>query len=267
MRSPATAALLLLVLVLVPAAPARADGLPVLGVDAGLTGVAGGGLRYVTLGAGARSTTVAAVRREGGQVLNAAALRGAFTIPAVALDGSPSGLSADGRTLVLIRPRARFPQRRTVLALLDVPSLRVRRILRLRGDYSFDAIAPDGRALYLIQYVSRSDPTRYLVRAYDVRAGRLVAAPVVDPSERGEKMRGLPLSRATSADGRSAYTLYDGGGGEPFIHALDTRARTAVCVDLPQLAGRGDLSSLRLVRRRGLTVMSRRGPVVQVNTR
>src|SRR5439155_1643004 len=194
-------------------AAARADGLPVLGIDAGPSGVARGGIRYVTLGNGARSTMVAAVRREGGQVLRAASLRGAFTVPAVALDGSASGLSADGRTLVLIRPRAAFPQARTVLAILAVPELRVRRVLRLRGDFSFDAIAPDGRSLYLIQYVSRTDATRYVVRAYDLAARRLVRAPVVDPRERGEKMRGLPLTRAASADGRWAYTLYAGGGG------------------------------------------------------
>ena len=267
MRSPATAALLLLVLAASPA-HARADGLPVRGIDAGPSGVARGGIRYVTLGNGARSTMVAAVRREGGQVLRAAALRGAFTVPAVALDGSASGLSADGRTLVLIRPRAAFPQARTVLAILAVPELRVRRVLRLRGDFSFDAIAPDGRSLYLIQYVSRTDATRYVVRAYDLAARRLVRAPVVDPRERGEKMRGLPLTRAASADGRWAYTLYDGGGGAPFIHALDTRARTAVCVDLPQLAARPHLASLRLlVRRHALTVVSPRRPVVQVDAR
>ncbi|HEY3019958.1 MAG TPA: hypothetical protein VGJ32_07175 [Solirubrobacteraceae bacterium] len=264
MRSTATAALLLLVL----AAPARGDGLPVLGVDAGYTGVAGGGIRYVTLGNGARSTTLAAVRRQAGQVLNARVLPGAFTIPAVALDGSASGLSADGRTLVLIRPRASFPQARTVLAILDVPALRVRRVVRLRGDFSFDAIAPDGRLLYLIQYVSRTDPTRYVVRAYDVRARRLISAPVVDPRERGEKMRGLPQTRAASTDGRWAYTLYDGGGGEPFVHALDTRAATAVCVDLPQLAGRADLGRLRLVRKPGkLSVVAGRGSVVEIDTR
>jgi hypothetical protein len=49
-------------------------------------------------------------------------------------------------------------------------------------------------------------------------------------------MAGLPLSRASSPDGRWAYTLYDADGGEPFVHALDTVGRTAVCIDLPQLA-------------------------------
>ena len=49
------------------------------------------------------------------------------------------------------------------------------------------------------------------------------------------EMRGTALSRVGSEDGRWAYTLYDGGGDVPFIHALDTVGDKAVCVFLPQL--------------------------------
>jgi hypothetical protein len=60
-------------------------------------------------------------------------------------------------------------------------------------------------------------------------------------------MRGLPVARASSPDGRWAYTLYDESGGEyPFIHALDTETATARCIDLDQLAGRDDLYALSL---------------------
>ena len=111
-------------------------------------------------------------------------LRGWFSIPAVAYDGSPSGLSADGRTLVLISPRTRFPRRRTTFAVVDTRRLRVRRRVALRGDFSFDAISPDGRTLYLIEYSPARLP-KYAVRAYDLRAGRLLAAPVVDPQRAG----------------------------------------------------------------------------------
>ena len=45
-------------------------------------------------------------------------------------------------------------------------------------------------------------------------------------------MHGNPMTRATSADGRWAYTLYD-GNGHPFVHALDTAPATARCIDLP----------------------------------
>jgi len=232
------------------AAPGTAsgDGLPVEGVDAGATGVAWAGAaeRYVTLPAGRGRTVVARIASDGGQVLQSTTLHGRFTIPAVALDGSASGLSADGSTLALIRPRAGFPQRRTKLVLLDGERLRLHSAVTLRGDFSFDAVSPDGRSVYLIQYRSRRDPTRYAVRVYDTTAPRLLPKPIVDPREPDERMRGLPITRATSADGRWAYTLYDGAGGHPFVHALDTVARTAACIDLDALAGARHLSQLRL---------------------
>jgi hypothetical protein len=231
----------------IAAATAKADGLPVLGVDVGSLGVAApsGTARYVTLPAKGH-TVVAGVQQNGGQILASRVLPGNFTIPAVAYDGSAGGLSADGRVLVLIQPRARFPREQTTLAILDTRQLRARRFLRLRGDFSFDAISPKGDWLYLIQYVSPQDPTRYLVRTYDLRQNRLLTAAVIDPRARGEKMRGNPLSRATSPDGRWAYTLYDGAGRTPFIHALDTSSRTARCIDLEGLAGKNDLWRLRL---------------------
>jgi hypothetical protein len=79
-----------------------------------------------------------------------------------------------------------------------------------------------------------------------MRRGRLIEKPIVDPNNPGEKMRGNPLSRAMSADGRWAYTLYDGAGATPFVHALDTVARSAHCIDLDGIAGRKDLWQLRL---------------------
>ncbi|MFL5931164.1 MAG: hypothetical protein ACJ75P_07900 [Gaiellaceae bacterium] len=225
------------------AAAAHGDGLPVPVDDAGgegitaANGAATEGVRYVALRGNGHSV-VARVQRAGGRALGWTFLPGAFTIPAVALDGSPAGLSADGRTLVLIRPRVSFPQRSTRLAILDARRLRVRRIVTLRGDFSFDAISPNGRHVYLIQYVAPKDPTRYAVRSYDVARSRLSPGQIVDPRERDEAMRGFPLTRTTSADGRWAYTLYDGAGDHPFIHALDTRGRTARCIDLDSLTVR-----------------------------
>jgi len=252
------------------AVAARADGLPVLGIDVGGTGVAAqsGGARYVTLSAG-RSTVLARVNPNGGRILRSTVLPGIYTIPAVAYDGSASGLSADGRTLVLIQPRLGFPRARTGLIVLNARLLRPQRTITLRGDFSFDAVSPQGRFLYLIQYTSAYDPTRYLVRAYDVRAGQLLAKPVVDPREPGDKMRGSPVTRATSPDGRWAYTLYDGAGTMPFVHALGTSTRTARCIDLDALAGT-QLSQmhLRVDGPRGTLTVSRGSqPVVIVDTR
>src|SRR6266576_5005894 len=235
-----------LVAAIVPAA-ARADGLPVLGIDVGSTGVASSsdGARYVTIPAGSR-TIVEQIAQHGGQVLAWRSLRGTFTIPAVAYDGSAGGLSADGTTLVLIEPRTSFPRATTKLVILSSDGLKQQRVVKLQGDFSFDAVSPTGSWLYFIHYVSPNDPTRYLVQAYDVLRGRLLAKPIIDPDEPGEKMRGNPLSRTMSADGRWAYTLYDGAGTTPFVHALDTVARSAHCIDLDGIAAGTDLWQLRL---------------------
>ena len=191
-----------LVAALIPAA-ARADGLPVLGIDVGTTGVASSsdGARYVTIPEGSR-TIVEQIAQHGGQVLAWRSVRGTFTIPAVAYDGSAGGLSADGTTLVLIEPRASFPRATTKLVVMNSDGLKPLRVVKLQGDFSFDAVSPKGSWLYFIHYVSPNDPTRYLVQAYDVLRGRLLAKPIIDPDEPGEKMRGNPLSRTMSADGR-----------------------------------------------------------------
>lgn len=231
----------------VAAGPADADGLPVGGVEVGPSGVTGPAddVRYVALRAGP-STLVARVGQDGGRVLGTRLLPGRFTIPAVALDGSAAGLSADGRTLVLIRPRASFPRRQTALAVLGTARLRLRETITLAGDFSFDALSPDGSLLYLVQYVDRRDATRYVVRGYDLERGQLLPEPVVDPKVFGKVMRGYPVTRAVSPDGRWAYTLYDGGGGHPFVHALDTAEGTAACIAVEALAGRADLLDVRL---------------------
>jgi hypothetical protein len=251
------------------ASAARADGLPVLGIDVGNEGIATveGASRFVTLRAGP-DTIVARVAKNGGGVLHSRLLKGTLTIPAVAYDSSAGGLSADARTLVLIEPRISFPRTETTLLALDTKRLVPIRLAKLHGDFSFDAISPQGRWMYLIQYLSPTDPTRYRVRAYDIREGRMLARPVLDPTEPGDKMRGAPLSRAMSADGRWAYTLYDGAGGTPFIHALDTSHRTARCIDLESLAGRNDLWRLRLRMDGGaVTVQGPHGAVLAVDSR
>jgi hypothetical protein len=209
------------------------------------------------------------VNPHNGRVLASRLVGGTFTIPAVAYDGSAAGLSADGHTLVLIHPRASFPRAQTPLMVVDAKRLRTLWVVRLHGDFSFDAISPRGSFVYLIEYISPTDPTRYRVRAYDLAANRLLAQPVVDPREPGEKMGGSPLTRATSPDGRWAYTLYDGAGKTPFVHALDTSTRSARCIDLDALTGT-NLSRLRLhldSAAHTLTINSGQRPMVVIDTR
>jgi len=247
-----------LVLASFAAPAASADGLPVLNVDVGASGVAapGGTVRYLTVTVGTQ-TLVEATRRGGGQIVRMQAWPGTWTIPAVAYDGSASGLSADRRTLVLIEPRTSFPRAQTRLLVVQARTLRQADVVVLHGDFSFDAVSPNGSRIFLIHYMSAIDPTRYEVRAYDVRARSLLAKPIVDPRDAAEKMRGNPVSRVMSPDGRFAYTLYD-GNGHPFVHALDTAASTARCIDLEGIPAKTNLWALRLQ-------LSTRGRVLSVD--
>jgi hypothetical protein len=213
-------------------------------------------------------TVVVQIDRDGGRVSRWWHLPGSYHLPAVAYDLSGSSLSADGSTLVLARFSRAYPPRTSSFAILDT-RLHLRHPLRpgeqrpahaithvgLRGDFSFDAISPDGSTIYLIQHLPRFKRPRYItnyeVRALDTESGELLPGPIVDPSEPDERMQGLPITRAASPDGRWAYTLYDGNGEEPFIHALDTVEGVAVCIDLPQLAGQPNRFLLGLRTERG----------------
>ena len=252
------------------ASSARADGLPVLGIDVGAIGVAAPGAtdRFVAVPVGS-DTVVARVDRASGRVRSSRILRGRLTIPAVAYDGSAAGLSAKGSRLVLIVPRQAFPRAETPFAIVDTRDLRIRKRLTLRGDFSFDASSPDGRWIYLIHYTTPDDPLQYEVRALDTTTGTLLPGAIVDPREPDEQMAGRPLTRATSRDGRWAYTLYD-GASYPFVHALDTVGRSARCIDLDWLRGRKDLARLRLAvspDSRTLGVRAGRRTVATIDTR
>jgi hypothetical protein len=177
------------------------------------------------------------------RVVRSRQIHGRWWVPAVTINGATTGLAADGSTLVLVRPERAFPPPNTKLAVLDAGQLRVEREITLPGFFTVDAISPDGRWLYLIQYPDE-DFLDYHVRALDTRTGRLDPRDVVDPRKPREQMGGLPMTRALSRDGRWAYTLY--GGNEVFIHALDTVNRTAACVDLEMLPRNSDLSGVQL---------------------
>lgn len=209
-------------------ASALAVGGPVMPVQGG-GGVTMPGLpaRFVAIAHG-RDTQVDRLR--GGDVEATRLLPGRLGIPGVGLDGTTTGLSADGRTLVVAgRPGAK----RTRLVVLSAGRLRgPARELSLPGYFTVDALSPDGARIYLVHYLAPSqDLLRYEVRAYDVASARLVGGPIVDPREPDEKMQGFAVTRTTSRDGRWAYTLY--AGDENFVHALDTVGGKAFCIDVP----------------------------------
>jgi hypothetical protein len=204
------------------------------------------------------NTVVAEVQRRGGRVLLYSVVPDSYGIPSVSYDGKTAGLSHDGRTLVLADVAA-SPQLKKVssFAVLSVPRLRLRYVVRLKGDFSFDALSPGARMMYLIEHVSVQGAS-YRVRAYDLGARRLLPGVLIDKSSWESVMRGYPYTRVVSSDGRWVYTLY-GGGEHPFVHALDTENARAVCIDLPKTWNRLDLAGMRLLLKRDGRIVIRHG--------
>jgi hypothetical protein len=226
------------------------------------------GVRYVTLTT-ERSTLVSVIRRDSGHVERWRLLRGFYGIPLVAYDGTSGGLSGNGKRLV-VGSYGPIPGNRgiTRFAVLDTKSLKLRRSIALDGSWSFDAISPDGSTLYLTQHITAGANPLYRVRSYDVRTG-LLRGPVVDRIEGAQDMGGEPVTRAASAGGRWAYTLYARAKHGPFIHALDTAKREAFCIGLPLDLGRDEQWQLRLKLREHselLAVRSRSGILATVDT-
>jgi hypothetical protein len=224
---------------------------PVQGEGNGIA-APGSPYQYVALPAG--HTTVVQQLRRTGPVQSSIRVRGRYGIPGVGYNGSTTGLSADGGTLVLAELWGNRTPRTTRLTVLGAPRLAVRARIVLRGWFTVDAISPTGHFLYLIHYPS-SDISKYEVRAYDLAQHRLLTDPIVDPHDRGEAMTGFAVTRATSADGRWDYTLYIRPNDVPFIHALDTVALRAVCIDLPSV-NQDDLGNATLRLGPGGSVLS-----------
>jgi hypothetical protein len=208
---------------------ALAAGGPVAPVQGNYIGVPGSPWRYGAFNA--PGNTVVKRQASTGRAVSELRASGHYGIPGVDYSGSMTGLSADGRTLILAQlPGNRTPRTTRLLVLATAP-LAIRTRITLPGWSTVDAISPDGRWLYLIHYPS-SDISRYEVLAYDLPAHRVLTKPIVDPRDH-EAMTGFAVNRVMSADGRWAYTLYFRPSGTPFIHALDTAGRRAVCIDLP----------------------------------
>jgi hypothetical protein len=253
-----TALLVCLVAVSIAVPAAAGDGGPSPGVDQGGSGVLSpsGGLRYLAVPAHA-STILEVVRVHGGLLKTFRLLKGHYGVPYVTNRGDTGGLSRNGKLLVLsdavccgLRKASRF-------VVLETKRLRTIGRIALRGDFAYDALSPDARTLYLIQHTSVRDYTRYRVRAYDLRADRLLRRVIVDRKEPKTVMRGYPVARLSSADGTWVYTLY-AGGKMPFVHALDTTHREAVCLDVRWKGSQNALWQARMsLSRDGSTIFLR----------
>src|SRR3954462_15705982 len=219
----------------VSAQAAAADGPTFVTQDG--TGTAYGSLRYVAVNTTAgHGTDLVEVSKKDRSVGPALRLSGDWGLPYT--PAGAEGLSRDGRTLVLgsagigLSSPSRF-------LIVNPRQMKIVRTISLDGYFSYDALSPDASTLYLIQYThgNSQDTSHYIVRAYDMRAHRLIPGKIADRAEHEETMAGYAMTRTTSAGGRWVYTLYQKPSGEPFVHALDTVRGVAYCIDLPASRG------------------------------
>jgi hypothetical protein len=216
--------------------------LPSAALAAGPSYVAQGGLgvlsnngkyRFVAVSTGG-GTAIQRVAVHGGAVSGWATLGGEYGIPQPTMrPGQLEGLSRDGTRLVVGTVGLQSPTR---FAVIDTRDLRVRDSFEIPGSFAYDAVSPDGKTLYLTQYVDRDNASRYVVRAYDLQHGRLLPGRIADKAQASWVMEGFATTRTTSGDGRFVYTLFMHPGGYPFVHALDTVRGVAHCIGLPWTA-------------------------------
>ncbi len=151
----------------------------------------------------------------------------------------PSGLSPNGRWLVLADPR---PDR-TAFQVIDTNGSTQPKRLEIPGRYAFDAVSDDGTSLFLVE---RMEGTRYRVRVADVASGALVPGSVVDikqiatTADENGVMNGSYTTAAAGPSGEWYFSVYKHPTQGPYIHALNTHARYAECIlDLPTFGKAG----------------------------
>jgi hypothetical protein len=165
-----------------------------------------------------------------------------YVLPRITADGAVGGLAHDGTTLALGPGTDSSPSR---FALVDTRLDRPPTIVRLAGEFSFDALSRTGSMLYVIQHLPPANSGRYAVRVYDVARKVLQPAPVADKRNVEQTMSGYPMARATSRDGTWVFTLYQ-STKHPFVHALNVDGAYAICLDLPHTAPDGNTWRLTL---------------------
>jgi hypothetical protein len=216
-----------------PAAASAAGPAPPLVIGEPGIPVAGGAHVVTIAGPSATSTRVWLVRDRDGTTIRQRVVSGKLGVPGVTFNGVAEGTWANGRRLVL-SSSVYDDQSRTRFVVIDTHTLRALQTITLRGAFAFDALSPDGRRLYLLQFPQGvNGGVHYVVRSLNMRTGRLEPGAIVDRTEPDEQMNGIAMHRAWSPDRTWAYTLYNGGSSHAFIHALNTRNRSARCIDLP----------------------------------
>jgi hypothetical protein len=204
-------------------------------------GLVSGSTRFTVSQNGA-STHIDALNVHSLALRRSANVDGKYGVPTMIPANVRLGMFRDGTSFVL---QSVANQSQTSFVVVRTSDLSVLRTISLKGSFSFDALSPDGTRLYLIQHTS-DDFQHYVVRAYDLTENTLLPGRIADKTQRGWVMRGWPVSRVATANGRWVYTLYTNPSGFPFVHALDTVKGVAHCVGIAWKGSQDELTSYRL---------------------
>ena len=191
--------------------------------------------RIVTVGALGAATEVREIEMTSDARGEPLRLDGHWRLPTIGGDALPVGLSANGNTLVLVEdgPGQTPPGHSRFVVLNQGAALgwELTRKLDLPGSFEYDALSPTGSILYLVEHLDASNGGRYQVRSVDISSGTVDSTPISDKRFADEPMAGVPITQLRRADGL-VMTLYR-GPEHPFVHALNSREKWAVCIDLP----------------------------------
>ncbi len=173
--------------------------------------------RLYTANARNGQTTISIINTQTGATIHAFAIAGTYAI--AEQDFANSVSSPDGRWLAL--RQVGQTGNHTAIALVDTQAEKLVKTIQLEGNFTLDAISPQGGMIYLLQYINDGSG-HYYVKAYDTRANQLLPTIIADKSDLNDpRMVGTALTRQISADGEFAYTLYiDTWRNIAFVHIL-----------------------------------------------
>ena len=177
------------------------------------------------------STTVKELEVEADPPGRSQTIDGTWRLPTVGLDPLPVGVSADGRTIVLVPSDTTAGDGVSRFAILTRSFDAEPRIVELKGSFEYDALSPDGSTLYVVEHLPAPPEGHYQVRAVDTASGVLRDGAVVDKRLGDEAMAGYPIAQLRRNDG-FVFTLYRGAEHQ-LIHALSSVDGWALCIDLP----------------------------------
>jgi len=190
-------------------------------------------------------TILQAIDLKTAAVVHQLSIDGRFALPSSTGTGPSEGLSPNGRWLVL---QGQANRTETTFDLVNTDFAQHPRPISLSGSFSFDAISNDGQRLYLIESLAATQPGHYRVRMYDLVAGSLDPAIIIDKREiETASMTGTRISGIFSPDGGWQYSVYVNEKTGAFIHALNLEGKFAWCIDLPAGGDRYQQSMWSLV--------------------